>query len=145
MAPPHAATAVAHITNGVLAGISVVDPGYGDTNAPVVVIEGNMIGATIKDGMVEAILICQVGANYTAANTLVWVASPPFMPEVSTQVSKVKVRLKVVLGRKYQFEASTQLTFWTPVGAVFTANRESLEQECDDNETGRYFRLKGVQ
>ena len=146
---PHAATAVAQITNGGLAGISVVDPGYGYTNAPLVVIEGDGTGAiataTIKDGMVEKILIDQVGTNYSAANTFVWVASPPFVPEVSIQVSKVKVRQKVVLGRKYQLEASTQMTFWTPVGAVFTATRELLEQEFDVIETGRYFRLKEVQ
>ena len=146
---PHAAIVTAQILNGFVVGATLTDSGFGYTNAPVVVIEGDGTGATatasIKDGMIDKVTIDNPGKNYTAKNTFVLIASPPFVPEVSIQVSKVKVNQKVVLGRKYQLESSNNLAFWMPAGSAFTATRESIEQEFDVNETGRYFRLKEVQ
>ena len=144
--PTHCARVGGFDTFGVAYGVTVVGryAYVADYNAGLQVIDvSNPV--IIKDGLVDKILIDQAGANYTAANTFVWVASPPFVPEVSIQVSRVKVRQKVVLGRKYQLEASTQMTYWTPEGTAFTATRELIEQEFDVNETGRYFRVKEVQ
>ena len=52
--------------------------------------------------------------------------------------------LKVVLGRKYQLQASKDLKVWTATGPDFVAESESLTQEFVVAEVGSYFRLVEV-
>jgi hypothetical protein len=52
--------------------------------------------------------------------------------------------MSVVLGRKYQLEASTDLNSWTTTGPAFIAQDEELAQEFDVNQVGRYFRINQV-
>ena len=47
--------------------------------------------------------------------------------------------MHLVLGRKYQLEASADLNLWTAAGVAFVAQNEQVVQECDVYSTGRYF------
>jgi hypothetical protein len=146
--PPRRATAVAVITNGVVASIRILDGGYGYSEPPVILIVGSggsgaTAAATVVNGVVTAITVTNPGSGYTSAPA-VSIASPPFSPELAVEVSKVRVRLKVVLGRRYILESSFNLSSWTQVGDAFVAQAEELAQEFDVNTTGRFFRVQQV-
>ena len=95
-------------------------------------------------GAVVGFKITNPGSNYTSAPTVL-VASPPFTPEVSVAVSKVSVSMKVVLGKTYQIQSSSDSSNWTAVGPPFVADSESISQEFAVAETGRFFRVVEVQ
>ncbi len=142
---PHAAHATAQVVNGFVVGATITDGGCGYTNPPVVLIQGgNGTGATavatIEGGVVVGITITSAGTGYTATPQFA-IASPPFTPTLNIQVSKVKVIQHVVIGLKYVLEASTDLVTWSQVGSAFTADSESIAQEFDVAQIGRYFRI----
>jgi hypothetical protein len=83
------------------------------------------------------------GSGYTGAPT-VKIASPPFMPNLTVEVMRVRVTQRVMLGRKYVLESSTNLNRWAPAGQQFTAWSETIENEFDVDATGRYFRIREV-
>jgi hypothetical protein len=146
--PPRKATSAADIVNGFVVGAKITDGGFGYDTAPTVLLiggggSGATATATVVNGMVTAITIINSGSGYTSAPSI-QIASPPFAPSLDIEVSKVSVRLKVVLGRKYQLEASTDLKSWTSTGPAFVAQAEELAQEFDVNQVGRYFRINQV-
>ena len=146
--PPRKATSTADIVNGFVVGAKIADGGFGYDTAPTVLLiggggSGATATATVVNGMVTAITIINSGSGYTSAPSI-QIASPPFAPSLAIEVSRVSVRLKVVLGRKYQLEASTDLKTWTPTGPAFVAQAEELAQEFDVNQVGRYFRINQV-
>jgi len=145
---PNGATAKATVVNGFMVGVSVIGGGHGYTVPPLVVIKGGGgTGATataiVADGSVVGFTVTNPGSGYTSL-PLVLIASPPFAPEVAVRVSRVAVDLKVVLGRKYQLQASKDLKVWTVTGTNFVADSESLTQEFVVAEVGSYFRLVEV-
>ncbi len=146
--PPRKATSTADIVNGFVVGAKITDGGFGYDTAPTVLLiggggSGATATATVVNGAVTAITIINSGSGYTSAPSI-QIASPPFAPSLAIEVSKVSVRLKVVLGRKYQLEASTDLKTWTFTGPAFVAQAEELVQEFDVNQVGRYFRINQV-
>lgn len=147
---PHKATATLQVVNGFIVGASITDTGCGYTNSPVVLIQGGGgTGATaatvISDGVVVAINITDAGCCYTGSQApIIAIASPPFEPTVSISVSKVKVLQKVVLGRNYVLEASFDMNTWITTGPPFTAESESVVNEFEVIETGRYFQIHEV-
>jgi hypothetical protein len=146
--PPRKATSTADIVNGFVVGAKIADGGFGYDTAPTVLLiggggSGATATATVVNGTVTAITIINSGSGYTSAPSI-QIASPPFAPSLDIEVSKVSVRLKVVLGRKYQLEASTDLKTWTSTGPAFVAQAEELAQEFDVNQVGRYFRINQV-
>ena len=146
--PPRKATSTADIVNGFVVGAKITDGGFGYDTAPTVLLiggggSGATATATVVNGMVTAITIINSGSGYTSAPSI-QIASPPFAPSLAIEVSRVSVRLKVVLGRKYQLEASTDLKTWTSTGPAFVAQAEELAQEFDVNQVGRYFRINQV-
>lgn len=146
--PPKKATATSQVVNGFVVGTKITDAGFGyDAPPSVLLVGGGGTGATatatVLNGVVTAITITNPGSGYTSA-PLVRIASPPFTPKLAIEVSKVNVRLSVVLGRKYQIESSSDLTNWKPASAVFTAEDEELVQEFDVNTTGSYYRINQV-
>ena len=146
--PPRKATSTAQIVNGFVVGTKITDGGFGYDTAPAVLIlggggSGATAVATVANGVVTAITISNPGIGYTSA-PLVRIASPPFTPKLAIETSKVYVRMSVVLGRKYQLEASTDLNAWTTTGPAFIAQDEELVQEFDVNQVGRYFRINQV-
>ncbi len=146
--PPRKATSTAQIVNGFVVGTKITDGGFGYDSPPAVLVVGGggsgaTAVATVANGVVTAITITNPGTGYTSA-PLVRIASPPFTPKLAIETSKVYVRMSVVLGRKYQLEASTDLNTWTTTGPAFIAQDEELAQEFDVNQVGRYFRINQV-
>jgi len=144
---PHPATATAQVVNGYFVGATLTDGGCGYTNIPMVRIIGSGTGATatatLDNGVVTQINITSTGSGYST-NTIIRIASPPFMPWNEIAVSKVKVTMHVIMGKKYIVEASNDMVTWTQVGSQFTAEDEVLVQEFDVEQTGRYFRTTQV-
>jgi hypothetical protein len=146
--PPRKATGTAQIVNGFVVGTRITDGGFGyDTPPAVLIVGGGGSGATavatVANGVVTGITITNPGTGYTSA-PIIRIASPPFAPKLGIETSKVYVRMSVVLGRKYQLEASTDLNTWTTTGPAFIAQDEELVQEFDVNQVGRYFRINQV-
>ena len=146
--PPRKATSTAQVVNGFVVGAKITDGGFGYDTAPAVLIlggggSGAVAVATVANGVVTAITITNPGTGYTSV-PIVRIASPPFAPKLGIETSKVYVRMSVVLGRKYQLEASTDLNTWTTTGPAFIAQDEELAQEFDVNQVGRYFRINQV-
>ena len=98
---------------------------------------------SVSKGVITGIKIVNPGSGYTSAPT-VRIASPPFTPKLSIDVAKIRVRLEVVLGRKYQIESSSDLQAWTKTGDAFVAQDEVLQQDFDVDAFGRYFRINQV-
>jgi hypothetical protein len=145
---PHKAAATAQVVNGFMVGATIIDGGCGYTNAPLVLVQGGggsgaTAAAILSQGVVTGIAVNNAGSGYTSVPT-VRIASPPFTPEVGIEISRVNVRLKVVLGRKYQLQASKDLLAWAAAGPNFVAESESLTQEFVVEEVGRYFRVLEV-
>ncbi|MFM7819190.1 MAG: hypothetical protein ACKPGI_19780, partial [Verrucomicrobiota bacterium] len=146
--PPRKATGTSQVVNGFVVGATVKDGGFGYDIPPTVLLSGGggsgaTATATVINGIVTGITITNPGTGYTSPPNVL-IASPPFAPSLAIEVSKVSVRLKVVLGRKYQLEASTDLNAWTATGPAFIAQAEELTQEFDANQVGRYFRINQV-
>lgn len=117
--------------------------GFGYDSPPeVLLVGGGGIGATavatVADGVVTGITITNPGTGYSSA-PIVRIGSPPFSPKLAVEVSRVRVVMHLVLGRKYQLEASADLNLWTAAGVAFVAQNEQVVQECDVYSTGRYF------
>jgi len=147
---PHKATATATVVNGFVVGATITDSGCGYTNAtaPVVSIQGGGgSGATaealVSGGQVTAIHIITAGCCYTSAPKIV-ITSPPLMPTVSIDVSKVKVTQNASLGLSYVLESSFDLVTWTATGPQFTAESETIVNEFDVDVRGRFFRIRQV-
>jgi hypothetical protein len=146
--PPKKATATSQVVNGFVVGTKITDGGFGYDSPPAVLLVGGggsgaVAVATVANGVVTAITISNPGTGYTSA-PLIRIASPPFAPKLGIETSKVFVRMSVVLGRKYQLEASTDLNSWTTTGPAFIAQDEELAQEFDVNQVGQYFRINQV-
>ena len=146
--PPRKATSTAQIVNGFVVGTKITDGGFGYDSPPAVLLVGGggsgaTAVATVANGVITAITISNPGTGYTSS-PIVRIASPPFAPKLGIETSKVFVRMSVVLGRKYQLEASTDLNTWTSTGPSFIAQDEELVQEFDVNQVGQYFRINQV-
>ena len=72
------------------------------------------------------------------------IGSPQFAAELSIEVSRVNVNLKVVLGKRYQLETSSDLAVWARSGTNFLAQEENITQEFVVSEVGKYFRILEV-
>src|ERR1022692_51982 len=145
---PHAAEATAQVVNGFMVGATLTDIGCGYTNAPLVLIQGGggsgaIATATIQNGFVTSINIINPGSGYTNLPDIL-IASPPFVPTLSINVSRVMVTLHVVLGLNYILESSTDMINWIPTGPQFTAQSEVITNEFAVNQTGQFFRVRQV-
>ena len=143
---PHKAKATAQLVNGFVVGATITDSGCGYTNAPVVMVEGGggsgaIARAEITDGRVTRIVMTDAGCCYASLPKIV-IASPPFVPWLSIEVSKVKVVQNVVLGRNYVLESSHDARSWSEASTPFTATSESITNEFDVEMTGRFFRVR---
>jgi len=143
--PPRKAVAIAQIVNGFVVAANLTDGGFGYQEPPAVVLTGGggtgaKAVATVVNGVVTAVTITTPGTGYTSAPNI-RIASPPFSPSLSVEVSRVKVGLKVVLGRKYQIESTADMVNWSPTGPSFVAEDEELIQEFMVDTVGRFFRI----
>jgi hypothetical protein len=142
----HAAQATAQVVNGFVVGATITDYGCGYANAPEVSIiggggSGATATATIQNGFVTSINIINTGSGYTNLPEII-IASPPFVPTLAINVSRVNVTQHVVLGLNYVLESSSDMINWTPTGPPFTAQSESITTEFVVVQTGQYFRIR---
>ncbi|KAB2654624.1 MAG: hypothetical protein DVB32_09085 [Verrucomicrobia bacterium] len=63
---------------------------------------------------------------------------------IAIQISRLRLDMRVLLGRTYQLQVSNDLKVWTPSGPPFVAQDENITQEFVVAETGRFFRLVKV-
>lgn len=83
------------------------------------------------------------GWGFTLALKSDGVALAPEL-KIEGNQANVSLKLKVILGRKYQLQASKDLKVWTVTGPDFVADSENLSQEFVVAEVGSYFRLVEV-
>ena len=145
---PHAAEATAQVVNGFMVGATMTDLGCGYTNVPLVLIQGGggsgaTATATIQNGVVTSINIINPGSGYTNLPDIL-IASPPFVPTLSINVSRVMVTSHVVLGLNYVLESSSDMVNWTTTGPQFTAQSEVITNEFIVSQTGQFFRIRQV-
>ena len=145
---PHAAKADAQIMNGAVAGAIVTDTGCGYTNTPSVrILGGAGTGAAaiavMTGGIVTDVIVTSTGTGYTSIPRVL-IESPPFVPSVAIQVSRVNVTQRTRVNHNYVLESSDDLINWTPTGPSFTADREEITSELFAAQTGQYFRLREV-
>jgi hypothetical protein len=95
----------------------------------------------VAEGIVTGFSITSPGSGFTGTPSVL-IASPPFSPRLSIKVNQVSVTLKVVLGRRYQLEASENLSTWIPVGGPFVAEDEEIVQDFLVSQTGQNFRIR---
>ena len=146
--PPRKAIATSFVVNGFVVGATVNDGGFGYSEAPaVLLVGGGGMGATgvatMVNGVVTGVVITNPGSGYTSAPS-VKIGSPGASPKLRMAVSRVKVFMDVMLGRRYLLESSNDLVSWTGTGSTFTAQDEKLEQEFEVSTSGAYFRLRLV-
>ena len=145
---PHAAQATAEVFNKFFVGATITDGGCGYTNAPEVLIVGGggsgaIATATVQNGFVTDINIINPGSGYTNLPDIE-IASPPFVPTLAINVSRVNVTQHVVLGLNYVLESSSDMISWTPTGPQFIAQSELITTEFVVNQTRQYFRIRQV-
>lgn len=147
---PHRATAIAEVVNGFVVGLTITDYGFGYTNNPppaVRIRDAEGSGATahaiVENGQVVRLEVDSNGRGYSGSAVVV-IAPPPFWPTLSIDVSRVRVNMNVVLGRRYRLDSSPDLQTWTPTGDSFVAEDDVVVQEFDVVTTGRYFRIQEV-
>ena len=145
---PHAAQATAVVTNGFVVAASITDNGCGYTNAPeVLIVNGGgsnaTATATIQNGFVTSINFINPGSGYTNLPDIL-IGSPPFVPTLTINVSRVNVTQHVVLGLNYVLESSPDMINWTATGPPFTAQSEEITTEFVVNQTGQFFRIRQV-
>ena len=146
--PPRQATGTTEVVNGFVVGVKILDSGFGYTEPPLIVlVGGGGTGATavaeVTDGAVTGINLTSTGRGYTSAPAL-QIAPPPFEPKIDIEVSRVNVRLSLVVGARYQLEASTDTVFWNPTGPSFIAEKPNSVEEFMVESSGRYFRVRQV-
>jgi hypothetical protein len=71
-----------------------------------------------------------------------FVPGPSLGAWLEVKVSKVMVTQHVTAGESYILESSLDLVTWSQVGAQFTAQNNTILQEFDVAETGRFFRIR---
>jgi hypothetical protein len=145
---PHAAQATAQVVNGFVVGANISDNGCGYTNVPEVLIVGGggsgaIATATVQNGFVTDINIINPGSHYTNTPDII-IGSPPFVPTLTINVSRVNVTQHVVLGFNYVLESSSDMVNWSATGPSFTAQSESITTEFVVAQTRQYFRLRQV-
>jgi hypothetical protein len=134
------------VVNGFIVNLILVDGGSGYTEPPIIRISDDTgveasITPLIANGSVVGFIIDDPGRNYSNSPT-VRIARPPFDPNLTIRVSKVAVDMNVRLGATYLLESSPDLQNWTATGPAFVAEQETLTQEFDVSDVGRYFRLR---
>ena len=91
---PHPATATAQIFNGFVVGLTITDPGYGYSNAPIVqLIGGGGSGAaavaTVANGVVSNLQVISTGSGYTNAPTVNITSPHPSIPHQATGTAQI--------------------------------------------------------
>lgn len=120
----HRAQATAQVASGLVTGITLVDGGCGYSNTPAVLIlggggSGASAFASISNGLVTSITLINGGNGYTTIPQ-VYIYSP-FGVQAGLVKAVKPLFSDLLLGTKYQLQASADLINWTNQGSPFTA------------------------
>lgn len=142
---PRGAQAAPHVVNGFMVGVNIVDPGFGYTTPPpVLIVGGSGSGASavaeISQGVVTGFRILSPGSGYTTP-PVVRIGSPGVVPSLRLDPSKVTATFHAVLGLRYQIHGSHNGANWHPIGDPFITQSEDFSQEFDIETSGRFFRI----
>ena len=142
---PAQAQATAQIDGGYLTDTIVIAHGAGYTNTPSVLIDGGGgNGATaipvMVNGTVDHLIITSAGSGYTNPPTI-YIGKPTAGASLSIAVSKVKIALYLVPGKRYVVQESNDLHTWNPLGPPFTATAEIQVQEFEAGASANYFEI----
>lgn len=150
MPQPHRATATVQVVDGVVVGLTLIDGGWGYTNAPhIIFIDETGTGANghciIEEGVVTQILIDNPGSNYSGEATVL-IGSPSSYTglEISVSIPKVEVKITMHLiqGMEYRLWSSVDCINWTQVGEPFIAEEEEKDMLFQVEGNGRFFKLQ---
>jgi hypothetical protein len=148
---PQGATATAIVSNGVVVGTTITDPGCGYSNVPPVLIlggggSGATAVATLGNGIVTSLTIPDGGSGYTNAPAI-FIYSPNGLQ--ATLLRAVQPAFSDLLpGTNYQLQVSGNMINWTNQGAPFTATNFTMsypEYFNVDNWNQLFFRLQLAQ
>jgi hypothetical protein len=128
---PHTATATAVYSLGAVAGINVIDPGYGYTNVPLVRIIGDGGGAqavaVVSNGIVTSINVTNSGYGYNNAPLVV--IDPPYIPNPILAIAPFSLLSfsNLTVGAAYQLQSAYEW-YWSNQPVSFTATNVSYTQ-----------------
>ncbi len=139
-APPQIETAsvTAIVVNGFLVGTTIIDGGYGYTNAPPVhVIGGGGSGAqaiaVVSNGVVMAVNMLSAGSDYT--NEPLIIVDPPIIPNPVLSIAPTSILNfnNLTVGNSYQLQ-QFQSWYWTNQSSGFTASNNAYEESVSPGE-----------
>ena len=145
---PYRATATVQVVDGSVVGLTVTDGGWGYTREPKIRIkDGTDTGATghcvIENGIVTQIILDNPGSNYSGEATVL-IGSPLNNTSLRIGVSKVKVKMHLILGTEYQLWSSADHVTWKKVGEPFIAEEEEMDSIFKVEDYGKYFKLQEI-
>lgn len=145
---PRRAVVRAQVVNGSIVGARIINGGWGYEEAPVIQLVGNggagaVLNPVVTNGVLERIEIINPGGGYPDSLTML-VAAPHQPPSLELLVMKVKVNLRLTLGRNYVLDRSADLTSWIPTANAFDATGETASFDFDVENQGQYFRVREV-
>lgn len=146
---PRRAVAEAIVINGFVVSVRILDEGFGYVDAPSVSLiggggSGAVVSSDVNNGRVTGFRVLNAGNGYLTPLS-VTISPPPIGPELQIAVSRVKVNMKLTVGKKYILEASKDFQTWTAAAPKFTADRNEIELEFEVQNTGQFFRIKELQ
>lgn len=146
---PRRAVAEAIVINGFVVSVRILDEGFGYVDAPSVSLiggggSGAVVSSDVNNGRVTGFRVLNAGNGYLTPPS-VTISPPPNGPELQIAVSRVKVDMKLTVGKKYILEASKDFQTWTAAAPIFTADRNEIELEFEVQNTGQFFRIKELQ
>ncbi len=129
---PHAATALAVVTNGFFVGANLTDGGYGYTNIPTVrIIGGGGTGAqavaVVSNKMVIGVNVRNAGFGYTNAPLII--IEPPFIPNPVLGIAPLSFLSfsNLTIGGVYQLQQLV-IYYWSNQPLSFTATNSIYTQ-----------------
>jgi len=146
---PRRAVGEAIVINGFVVSVRILDEGFGYVEAPSVSLiggggSGAVVSSDVNIGRVTGFRVLNAGNGYLTPPS-VTISPPPIGPELQIAVSRVKVNMKLTVGKKYILEASKDFQTWTAAAPIFTADRNEIELEFEVQNTGQFFRIKELQ
>ncbi len=143
---PRRALATASVTNGVVVGIKLLDPGYGYTTPPFVTLVGTSTSpasavARLTGKSVSRISITYPGASYTGS-VVVQIDPPPRPPKLLIDAENPgSIGGLVWTGLRYRIEDSEDLKSWRNV-EDFVSGADYFTRTFEPQAQTRFFRVR---
>lgn len=144
---PRRASATASVVNGVVTGLTLIEPGYGYVTTPSVRIQGDsqspaVAVALLAGKVVSSISVTNPGTAYTG-QIIVQIDPPPRPPTLSITRGPLLIGLTATIwaGLHYRIEDSEDLQSWRNV-EEFTSGADSFTRTFEPLTKTRFFRVR---